>query len=93
MTTLNLLPAGSAAAMSAVQTLAAGQTLTLVGAGRPAGGASYWRAQVQRQMSDGAWETIATLSWQRPTLTIFGEGSYRVQREAGSGCLVDGALA
>lgn len=93
MTILILLPAGSDAATSAAQTLGAGQTLTLAGASRAAGGSPYWRAQVQRQMSDGAWEAVATLSWERPTLTVFGEGSYRVQRQAGNGCLVDGALA
>lgn len=92
MAITNYLPAGSDAATSAVIAVGAGQALTLVGAAR-AGGDAYWRVQVQRLMSDGAWETMGAMSWERPLLTIYGEGSWRLLREAGAGCLVDGALA
>ncbi len=89
-----LLPAGSTAATSASFTLTGGQTMTLAGAARTAGGGSiYWRADVQRLMTDGAWETIGALSWEAKMLTLYGDGEYRVHRPEGSGCMVDGALA
>lgn len=89
----NLLPAGSAAATSASFTLVGGQTITLVGAYRAsAGGSIYWRTDIERQMSDGLWEVVGTLSWQAKMLTLYGDGQYRVRRPEGSGCLVDGAL-
>ena len=95
MALTNLLPAGSGSATSAPFALGAGQTMTLAGAARPPG-ASYWRAQLQRQMSDGLWQDVGALDWQRPMLVLYGEGTYRLQRLAGQGgadggCMVDGA--
>jgi hypothetical protein len=94
MAVTNLLPAGSAAATSASFTLTGGQTMTLAGAHRVGpGGSIYWRAEVERRMSDGAWEPLGALTWEAKMLTLYGDGEYRVRRPEGSGCLVDGALA
>lgn len=89
----NLLPAGGDAATSAPFVLEGGQTMTLCGAARVgADGGVYWRVLVDRKMSDGAWERVAELSWERKLITIYGDGEYRLRRAAGAGCLVDGAL-
>lgn len=87
----NLLPAGSDEATSATFALADGATVTLAGAARPAGAATYWRVNIERQMSDGAWETLGQLRWDTPVLTLYGEGQYRLHRQPGGGCLVDAA--
>lgn len=91
---INLLPAGSAAATSASFTLSGGQTMTLAGAARAglSGASIYWRADIERFMSDGAWEPIGALSWEAKMLTLYGDGEYRVRRQSGSGCIVDGVL-
>ena len=94
MAVINLLPTGSAAATSASFTLTGGQTMTLAGAARAGqGGSIYWSADIERQMSDGAWEPVGALSWETKMLTLYGDGEYRVRRPDGSGCMVDGALA
>lgn len=95
MPTTTLLPAGSSAATSASFTLAGGQTAdpSPVPRALPGGGSIYWRADVQRRMTDGAWETIGALSWEAKMLTLYGDGGCRVHRPEGSGCMVDGALA
>lgn len=94
MAVTNLLPAGSTAATSASFTLTGGQTMTLAGAARAGqGGTIYWRADVERRMSDGAWESVGALTWEAKMLTLYGDGEYRVRRPDGSGCIVDGALA
>ena len=62
MAVTNLLPAGSTAATSASFTLTGGQTMTLAGAARAGqGGTIYWRADVERLMSDGAWEPVGCI--------------------------------
>ena len=91
MAITNLLSAGADAALSSPIALADGATLALVGAERPAGQASYWRVDIERQMSDGAWQTIGPLRWDTPLLTLYGEGQYRLRRQPGHGCLVDAA--
>lgn len=94
MAVTNFLPTGASADTSAVFVLGTGGAATLVGAARPGpGSAPYWRVFLQRQMSDGAWETVGQLSWERPLLTIYGEGAWRLLRQAGAPCLVDGAIA
>lgn len=94
MAVTNLLTAGGTAATSAPFALAGGQTMTLAGASRVgADGNIYWRVMVDRRMSDGAWEEVAELSWERKQVVVYGDGEYRVRRLAGPGCLVDGALA
>jgi len=94
MAVTNLLTAGGTAATSASFTLAGGQTMTLAGASRVgADGSIYWTVYVDRKMSDGAWDEMATLSWERKQVVVYGDGEYRVRRLAGPGCLVDGALA
>lgn len=92
MGAVNLLAAGSGEATSAPFTLEAGATMTLAGAARPAG-ATYWRVDVERQFTDGAWESVGQLRWDMRMLTLYGDGVYRLRRLAGGGCLVDGAQA
>lgn len=92
MAVTNLLAAGSDEATSATFVLEGGATMTLAGAARPAG-ATYWRVDVERQFSDGAWESVGQLRWDMRMLTLYGDGTYRLRRLLGGGCLVDGALS
>lgn len=92
MAVTNLLPAGSDDATSAIFVLDGGATMTLAGTARPAG-ATYWRVDVERQFSDGVWESVGQLRWDARMLTLYGDGTYRLRRVAGGGCLVDGAQA
>ena len=82
MAVTNLLPAGSDAATSSNFVLAGGQTMTLAGAAR---GTTYWRATIERRMSDGAWEPVGYLTWDARMTTLYGDGESRVSRQAGSG--------
>ncbi|MBN9365986.1 MAG: hypothetical protein J0H59_03030 [Comamonadaceae bacterium] len=88
MAVTNLLPAGSDAATSSNFVLAGGQTMTLAGAAR---GTTYWRATIERRMSDGAWEPVGFLAWDFKMTTLYGDGEYRISRQQGHGCIVDGA--
>jgi hypothetical protein len=89
MAVTNLLPAGSDAATSSNFVLAGGQTMTLAGAAR--GGTTYWRATIERRMSDGTWEPVGFLAWDFKMTTLYGDGEYRISRQQGHGCIVDGA--
>lgn len=88
MAVSNFLPAGNGADLSAVIAVAAGQVLALAGAGD-----GYWRVTIQREMSNGVWASMGDISWDRPLLNVYGEANWRLLRQAGASCLVDGALA
>ncbi|OJV53253.1 MAG: hypothetical protein BGO36_10780 [Burkholderiales bacterium 68-10] len=96
MNVINLIPAGvgesASEAQSAPFTLNAGSVVTLAGAPRGAP-QTYWRAQIERQMSDGAWDVMLELSWADPQVSLYGDGTYRVRRLAGGNCIIDGAFA
>lgn len=88
----NLLADGDDGATSVPQTLAAGQVLHLVGASRgPA--PTYWRVWIEREMSDGGWDVVGVIDHRVNVGSYVGVGDFRVRREPGARCIVDGDIA
>lgn len=76
----NIIPNGAGAAVSADIAVAAGAPVNVHG--YPASPDVQWTAQIQIKNADNSYTTLAGITNNKPSLVIYGPGTYRVNRLA-----------